>query len=194
MNTIDLTILIVLAVFALLGLIKGFIRQVGSLIGLFVGLFLAGKFVWPVAQYIRGGFAQYPAIADPLSYLVAFFLIFFVVTIIIGILVKAVDKVFNLFAVLPFLKTINRLGGAVLGLLEGAFFVAAVVYILISLPINVGLTEKINTTTTGRFFSTFALTVKPFLPDLSKIDLSKLLPPMQFTVPVGGDIPKVLEK
>lgn len=181
MNTIDLIIVIALAVFGLLGLIRGFIQEVGSLIGLFVGLFVAGKAAWPVAQYIREGFAQYPAIADMLSYIVAFFLVFFVVTFIFGFLVKVIDKLFNIFAVFPFLKTINRLGGAALGLLEGTLFLAALAYMITTLPLNMKFTDQVKESTGGPVLLGIATVVKPFLPDFKNIDLKQLLP--VFTVP-----------
>ncbi|MEK7102871.1 MAG: CvpA family protein [Patescibacteria group bacterium] len=178
MNTIDLVILIAFLIFGVLGFVRGFIQEVGSILGLFVGFFVAGKFAWPVAHYIRGGFAQYPAIADVLSYIAGFFLVFLVVTFIFGILVKTVDKLFNLFAILPFLKTINRLGGALVGFLEGALLIATLLYMLTSLPINILFVKQIKESTAGPIFLGIANVVKPFLPDFNAVDLKQLMGPI----------------
>ncbi len=178
MNTVDLIVLISLVIFGLLGFMRGFIQEIGSIIGLFVGFFIAGKFAWPVAQYIRGGFAQYPSIADSLSYVVGFFLIFLIVTFLFGLLVKTIDKLFNLFAILPFLKTFNRLGGAIIGVLEGILLIATIAYMVTSLPINMLFSKQISESTSGPIFLGISNVVKPFLPDFKAVDLKQLLVPI----------------
>lgn len=178
MNTVDLIVVIALIVFTLLGFMRGFIQEVGSIVGLFLGFFVAGKFAWPVAHYIRGGFVQYPAIADALSYIAGFFLVFILVTFVFGLLVKTVDKLFNLFAILPFLKTINRLGGSVIGLLEGVLFIAVLAFMVTSLPTNFFFAKQISESTSAPIFLTIANVMKPFLPDFKAVDLKQLVVPV----------------
>jgi uncharacterized membrane protein required for colicin V production len=40
------------------------------------------------------------------------------------------DKMFHIFSIIPFLKTINRLGGAILGFFAGTLFLGLILYVI----------------------------------------------------------------
>ena len=115
MNWLDIVILIVIVVSAFLGVRFGLIKTAFSLAGLIVGVILAGRFYIPFSEQLT--FIS----QDSLARIVAFALI------LIGVMIAA----FMLSAVLKWLTSrlllgwVDRLGGAVLGLLAGAIFCGA---------------------------------------------------------------------
>lgn len=123
MATIDIAILIVLSSFTILGLIMGFIGALGSMLGLVLAAWSAGRFYADVASY----FSEY--IGEAAASLVAFILIFILVNRLIEGLFYLVKKVFKAVSVVPFTKSINRLAGAVLGFAEGILFIGIVLYV-----------------------------------------------------------------
>jgi len=59
---------------------------------------------------------------------VAFILIFILINKIIGLIFYLIGKAFNLISIIPFLKSINRLAGLILGLIEGVLVMGLVIY------------------------------------------------------------------
>lgn len=112
---LDVIIIAVLAFFGAMGFFLGLIQGIGALIGLVLGLKLAGLYYLKVADFLtpillgNAGWAK----------VVAFILIFTIANRLIGLLFYFINKIFKLIAIIPFLGTINRFGGLVLGLIEG---------------------------------------------------------------------------
>src|SRR5690606_32344673 len=93
----------------------GLIHMVGSFVSIVVAAVISGNYFEFVAEklsFLFGG-------RDNLGRVVTFILLFLLVTRLVGFVFWLINKLFNLIAVLPFLKTFNRLGGALLGLIEG---------------------------------------------------------------------------
>lgn len=132
MTLIDVVLLIILAGFILAGFWFGIIHMIGSLVGLVVGAWAAGHFFEPVAQWLApwfGGDARLNLIR-----VLSFFVIFVLTTRLIGLLVHLADKIFKFIAIIPFLKTFNRLLGAAFGLIEGTFALGLSVYFASRFP------------------------------------------------------------
>jgi membrane protein required for colicin V production len=116
MNWLDIIILIFLAIAVVIGLKIGIIKTLFTVVGIIVGIVLAGRFSSSLGDKMT-------FISDPgTAKVVAFAIIMIVVLIISAILAAIVKWVAS--AVL--LGWVNRLGGAILGLVLGSFFVAAV--------------------------------------------------------------------
>jgi len=114
-NWLDIVIAVVLVVSIFMGLKAGLIRAVLSLVGLALGIFLAGRFYLSFA----GVFSFLP---DAAARVVAYILIIILVMLVIALIAWLLDKVIS--AVM--LGWINRLGGAVFGLLLGGLFCGAI--------------------------------------------------------------------
>ena len=112
MNWLDLVILVLIAIPTLIGLKIGIIKAVLSLAGVIVGVILAGRFYVALAEQLT--FIPQESLAK----IVAFAIIFFVVMIIAGVLAS----VLKWLASIVMLGWVNRLGGAVFGLVLGAIF------------------------------------------------------------------------
>jgi membrane protein required for colicin V production len=112
---LDIVILVALAIAAFLGLRLGLIKVVLVLAGIIVGVILAGYFSGPLGQRLT--FIP----SEGMAKVVAF------ATILIGVLVIAaiLAWLFTWAAKVVMLGWVNRLGGAILGLLLGALFCSA---------------------------------------------------------------------
>lgn len=110
MNIIDWVIIVFFALFVFSGFREGLIMAVGGLLGFFVAIFLATHY------YAQAGDALAWMIQNENAQdIVGFALILIVVSKGFGIILWAINKVFNIIAIVPGLKLLNRIGGAVIG-------------------------------------------------------------------------------
>ena len=116
MHWLDIAVLVILAVSAFNGLRQGLIKTALSLVGLIIGVILAGQFY----QQLAGLLAFIPN--EDIANIAAFILILVGVMVIANILARLLK-----FAVsVVLLGWVNRLGGAVFGLVLGAIFLSAI--------------------------------------------------------------------
>jgi len=119
MNWLDIALLIIIIIPTLIGLKFGIIKIVISLIGLILGVVLAGRYYGPLAEMLT--FISNSGIAN----VVAFAIIFIGVIVIASILASLIKWVIS--AIL--LGWVNRLGGAFFGFVMGAMFCGAILTI-----------------------------------------------------------------
>ncbi len=120
MSWLDLVIVVVLAVSAFLGLRMGIIKAVLSLVGVIVGVVLAGRY--------------YIALADVLPFFsetsdVAKIVSFAIILIVVMVIAAVAARFLKWTASVMMLGWVNHLGGAVLGLVLGAIFGGALLAI-----------------------------------------------------------------
>jgi len=117
---------IVLGIFLLIGLIQGFrkglIVELASLAGLVLGVFGAVHFSYIVANWL----IDYTNWNEQTIQLVAFAITFVGILILVSLLAKAVTKLIGLIA----LGMINRLLGAVFGVLKIAFITSVILFFI----------------------------------------------------------------
>ena len=119
MNLLDIVILVVIASSIFLGLRIGIIKAALSLAGVIVGVILAGRYYVSLAEQLT--FISQEDVAEG----VAFAIILIVVMVIAGILATFLKWA----ASAVMLGWVNRLGGAVFGLVLGAILCGAVLAI-----------------------------------------------------------------
>lgn len=122
MNIIDIVIFISLIIAAISGFIKGFIISAASFIGFFLGIIISFRFAPDVEQFliaVTGANGVY-------MYFVAFLICFALTGIIVHIIGKAVEKVVEMAA----LGFLNRVAGAVFGILKSLLVFSALIYAL----------------------------------------------------------------
>ncbi len=115
MNLLDIVILVVVVITTFLGLRIGIIKAVLSLAGVIVGVILAGYYYAPLAERLT--FIPQSSVAE----VVAFAIILIGVMVIAGVLARLVRWA----ASAVMLGWIDRLGGAVFGLVLGAILCSA---------------------------------------------------------------------
>ena len=119
MNWLDIVIGLVLVVSILLGLATGLVGMLISLAGLILGIFLAGKYY----QALAGRLIFIPS--DTAARIVAYVVILVVVIIVAAIVAGLVSRLVSAIS----LGWLDRLGGAVFGLVETAIFIGAILAI-----------------------------------------------------------------
>lgn len=141
MHTFDLILLFILLGFFGSGLKDGFVHSFGRLIGSIFGFLAAKAWSISVATWL-GGFV-------PLGWarLVAFILIFAIITRLIGFGFKLIDGVFNILSIVPFLKSINAFLGGILGLVEGVLLLGGAIYLVVTFKLVPSILHWINIST-----------------------------------------------
>lgn len=139
MNYLDLVLLIALGGFVLYGLWFGFIHMVGTVAGLVFGALVAGWY-YPVGS---SWLQHYLGNANVANF-IAFFVIFVLVTRLVGLVFWIVEKAFGFISVIPFLMTFNRLLGAALGLVEGALVLGLAVWFAARFPFSVPFVDAMQ--------------------------------------------------
>ena len=160
MTFIDIALLVALGGFILAGFWFGVIHMIGSLLGLVLGAVMAGRYYDEAAAWATpflGGNAK-------LASLLMFFLIFVLVNRLIGLLVLVVDKVFKFIAIIPFLKTFNRLLGALFGLIEGTLVLGLVVYMAGRFPVSDAFTTALQGSQIAKPLHVIGTLLAPLLP------------------------------
>ena len=133
MNWLDIVITVVVVIATFWGLRTGIIKAVLSLAGLIVGIILAGHYYVPLAEQLA--FISQAGIAR----IVAFAIILIGVMVIAGVLASVLKWI----ASVVMLGWVNRLGGAVFGLVLGAIFCSALLATWVKfLGIGVAITES----------------------------------------------------
>jgi uncharacterized membrane protein required for colicin V production len=126
MPIFDIILVFILAGFVFYGLFFGLIRTIGAFLGVIIGALAASRLYAPVADWIDPIFFGYLNLGKVLVFLILFTLI----NRLIGFLFYLLDQAFNIISILPFLKTINRLGGMALGFLTGSLAIGLVLYVI----------------------------------------------------------------
>lgn len=125
MSIFDIVLIIFLIVCALRGLSSGLIKSVGAFLGIIGGTFIASHFYlvfYPLIQKFFGGY-------DNIGKIVCFIGVFIISSWLIHILFMLIDKTYNLLAIIPFMKSLNRLAGGILGLLVGSIILGLLIYV-----------------------------------------------------------------
>lgn len=109
MNILDIVLIVALVGSALAGLWIGIIKAALSLVGIIVGVFLAGQFYEPLAGLLT-------FMPEDLANIVAFVLILVGVIVVAGLLARLLKLALSVVM----LGWVDKVGGAVVGLLAGA--------------------------------------------------------------------------
>jgi len=142
MNWLDIVIIVAIAITTFIGLKIGLIKAVLSLVGLIVGIILARLFYVPLSEQL--GFIPQATVAK----VVAFAIIMIGVMIVAGVLAMVLKWITSVMM----LGWVNRIGGAVFGLVLGAIICGA----FLALWINIfGAGEVIANSSLASILSRF---------------------------------------
>lgn len=119
-------LLILLSGFVFYGLFFGLIRSFGSFVGVILGAILASRFYLIVSDIIEPIFFGYNNLGKVLTFLVLFTL----VNRLTGLGFYLLEGAFKLISIIPFLKSINKLAGALFGFLTGSLSIGLVLYVI----------------------------------------------------------------
>lgn len=112
---LDVILLLSVFGFSLFGLWFGLIHTLGTLIGTVIGAAIAGQL--------------YAFVPGELASIISFVGITFAVARLVGMGTALIEKIFHIISIVPFLKSINRLGGGIFGFVEGVLFTGVVLIV-----------------------------------------------------------------
>lgn len=161
MSFIDILILIFLALFVWKGVKLGLIEAVGGIVGLFIGIYLAGLYYDEVAEMLENLLFGSQVLATILGFLLVFILVNRGVALIFWI----IDKIFHIIAIIPGLKSLNHLLGGIFGLLEGIIFIGIIIYVLSFFPLTDSLSASVQKSRFAGIMETVGSVAEPFIPD-----------------------------
>lgn len=135
MNSLDLVIIIVTSFFLIRGLFRGFILELTIVIGIIAGYLIALNFHALCAVWLTNIFNQIPgSIAQIISFSVIFIAVNIVLRVVAGIITKTLK-----FAMLGWL---NRLLGAVFGIIKSTLILGIIVFLINLIPFSDTFMEK----------------------------------------------------
>jgi len=111
--------------FIFYGFFFGLIRTFGALVGVVVATVLTSRFYLIFSDWAQGLFFGH----DSLGKIIIFVITFSLIQKIVSFCFNLLDSAFNILSIIPFLKTINRLAGAILGIVVGGFVLGLILYI-----------------------------------------------------------------
>lgn len=126
MNAVDIAILVVLAAFLLKGLVRGFLKELCSTLGLLAGGFLAFYYHLSVAKWLMAN----TGLQDQWAVGIAFLLLFLGTVLFFA----ALGLLLSRFLTLLFLGGFNRVLGGFFGLLQGVLLLALILFAVFLQP------------------------------------------------------------
>ena len=157
MNVVDIVILIFLAFGAILGFKRGFTKQLVSLVGIFAIIIFSFLLKNPVSVFLYnnlpfvnfGGIFKDVSVINILVYeVIAFFVIFILLTLIFKILLKITTIFEKILKWTIILGIPSKILGAVLGIIQNLIYTFIILYIL-NLPtvgVNIINDSKVGNT------------------------------------------------
>lgn len=122
MDSLDCIILVILGIGSVIGFMKGFFKQLASLAGLVAGLFVARALFARVGEQVAESVGTSVTFAQILS----FFLIWLLVPVALSMLASVLTRIADVIH----LGFVNRLLGALLGVLKFALLVGLVIHFM----------------------------------------------------------------
>lgn len=134
-NMLDWIMVLICAFFAIKAISKGFLRELGSLVGLVLAIWGGFSFYQTVADFLRRVVGKQDFWWEALAFILCFVIIYIIVISIFG----RISKVIYASSISVF----NRLLGGALGLVKGVIFCFILINLLLMmLPIAKGLDEN----------------------------------------------------
>lgn len=113
--------MIMVLLFVISGLYYGFIHTVGNLIGMIVGILVAGYGILWLQDTLQ-------ILSQPIAAILIFLLLILFISRLVGWVVDLIDEFWKILSIIPFLGPVNKLLGGIFGFVEGMVVVASLVY------------------------------------------------------------------
>ena len=134
MNYLDIIIGTILIIFGIMGLIKGVINEVASLVALIIGLYGMFYFSDITASWLKNIIDIKPEYIATISFLLTFMILVLVI-VLLGKLLSKIVKSLSL-------GWLDKMGGLVFGILKGALITSLIILLLNVLNISGNIPQK----------------------------------------------------
>ena len=160
MNILDIILLICFVPALVQGIRKGFIAQAVSVISIVAGIWASARFADVVSAWV----AQYITASEQVMKVVAFALILVVVFIVLGLVGRLLEGLFNLVL----LGWVNRLLGVVFALLKTALIIGLLIIVFTSINDNFHFVQEsvLNESVLYPHLKKIAFEVFPYVKDM----------------------------
>jgi membrane protein required for colicin V production len=160
MNILDIILLICFVPALIQGIRKGFIAQAISIISIVAGIWASARFADVVSAWV----AQYITASEQVMKVVAFALILVVVFIVLGLVGRLLEGLFNLVL----LGWVNRLLGVVFALLKTALIIGLLIIVFTSINDNFHFVQEsvLNESVLYPHLKKIAFEVFPYVKDM----------------------------
>lgn len=165
MEWIDIALLVVIGGFGLFGLWFGFIHTLGSLVGTVIGAYLASRWYEPMAEWLIGITGWQTNTARVVMFMIAFVII----NRLVGFGFWIVDKMLAIVLRLPFINSINRFLGLLLGVAEGMITIGLIIFFIERFPLSQGFMTTLAASAMAPGLSALAAILWPLLPDALRL-------------------------
>lgn len=163
MSGFDIFLILVIAGFSFYGFFNGLIKTIGAIIAVIVGVWVANLFYEPVFDLARKLFFGF----ETLGHTVIFLVLFIIANRLIGFIFILIEGSYNSLFFIPFLKTINRVLGALFGLVLGGLIVGLALYGLEQVGLAQTLFAKhLKTSQVAPVLLKYIAIIVPLLPNL----------------------------
>jgi membrane protein required for colicin V production len=162
----DTILIVILAGFVFYGLFKGIIKMIGDLAGLLIGAWIASHYYINFSNWL----AQFNIGSDYILKIIAFVVLFALASKLIAFVFSLLEKVLKLVFLIPFVKTLNRLLGAVLGFAIGSISIGLILYVISKyVPAGTNLATWLINSEVSPFLLSTAKILMPLLPEALKL-------------------------
>ena len=165
MELVDVILLLIIGGFALAGVWFGFVHTLGSLIGTVFGIYLATRYFEILSGWLVKVFGWEGNAPKVLAFIVAFF----VINRLVGFGFWFLEKFIGFLTRLPFIRSLNRLLGLLLGLAEGVITVGAVIYFIERFPLSLPFMGHLANSQVAPYTVSVATVLLPLVPEAIKL-------------------------
>ncbi len=160
-----MALLIIISGFALFGLWFGLVHTLGSLIGTVFGVYLASRYYEPVANWI----ISFSGWGQNYVKVIIFIVSFLLITRLVGFIFWIMEKFLTIFTRMPFVHGLDRLLGAIFGVLEGAVVVGVSLYFISRFPISLSFMDGLAHSQLAPPLVKIASILVPLLPEALRL-------------------------
>lgn len=161
MSLFDITLLVIIGIFALAGLWFGLVHTIGSLAGTVLGVYLATRYYEPAANWLINTTGWGANFSKVLIFVIAFFII----NRLVGLVFWVIDKILSVITRLPFVNGINRFLGLIFGVLEGVIVLGMVFYFIARFPVGDKFMAALSASQIAPTTVNVASVLWPLIPD-----------------------------
>ncbi len=161
MSLFDISLIIIISAFALFGLWFGLVHTTGALLGTVFGAYLASRYYEPLANWI----INFTSWGQNYVKVIIFVLSFLLITRFVGFIFWILEKILSIFTSLPFIHSLDRLLGMILGTLEGAIVVGVSLYFIARFPINLSFMSGMENSKIAPILVHLASILVPLFPE-----------------------------
>ena len=161
MVILDYILLAIIILMGVLGLRRGLIQSVGSIVGIIIGTLVASRFYMVIANLFGG---------SNLTSLLTFIVILSVTVKLVGIIFWLLGKIFKIITILPIISHFDRFLGLILGLVEGLLVLAVILNFLLKYPFNYWVVTQMGASIVAKVLLKIGFVFIPLFPEaLQKI-------------------------